>query len=134
MMVTITPEEFEAMQNRIAGKQTAKKVKNKYKAKKTDYRGHTYDSKKEAEYARGLDLAMKVQAEGAPLSWERQVKKNVRINDKHICYYILDFEVTYSDRVEYIDVKGYKKGCAYSMFRLKKKLVEAYHGIEIKEV
>jgi hypothetical protein len=47
---------------------------------------------------------------------------------------VVDFIVTYSDRVEYIDVKGYKKGCAYQMFRLKKKMVEAFHGIEIIEV
>ena len=133
-MVTITPEEYEAMQNRISGKQVAKKIKNKYNAKKTDYRGHTYDSKKEAEYARGLDLAMKVQAPGAPIEWKRQVKMPVKLNGKHICYYILDFEVTYEDRIEYVDVKGMRKGPAYSMFRLKKKLIEAYHEIEIKEV
>ena len=132
--MAISVEEFEAMQDRIKGKRAAKEVKNKYNAKKTDYRGHMYDSKKEAEYARGMDLAMKVGAEGAPVSWERQVKMPVRLNDKHICNYILDFKVTYSDRVEYIDVKGYKKGPAYSMFRLKKKLVEAYHEIIITEV
>lgn len=133
-MVSITPEELEAMQARIAGKNITKKVKNKYKAQKTDYRGHTYDSKKEAEYAKGLDLAMSSKHPDAPLNWERQIRMPVKINDKHICYYILDFKVTYRDRVEYIDVKGYKKGCAYQMFKLKKKLVEAYHGIEIKEV
>ncbi|MHA2039079.1 MAG: DUF1064 domain-containing protein [Promethearchaeota archaeon] len=133
-MVTITPEEYEAMKDRLEGKKSAKEVKNKYRAKKTDYRGHTYDSKKEADYAKGLDLAMQSGSELAPISWERQIKLNVRINDKHICYYVVDFIVTYSDRVEYIDVKGYKKGCAYQMFRLKKKMVEAFHGIEIIEV
>jgi hypothetical protein len=130
----ISMEEYEAMKGRIEGKQTAKKIKNKYKAKKTDYRGHTYDSKKEADYARGLDLLMQSKDPRAPLSWERQIKLKVSINDKHICYYIVDFVVKYDDRVEYIDVKGYKKGCAYQMFRLKKKMVEAFHGIEIKEV
>jgi hypothetical protein len=133
-MVTITPEEYEAMQDRISGKQVQKKARNKYNAKKTDYRGHTYDSKKEAEYARGLDLAMKVNAPGAPLEWERQVRMPVKLNGKHICYYILDFLVTYEDRVEHIDVKGMKSGPAYAMFKLKKKLIEAYHEIEIKEV
>jgi len=133
-MASISVEEYEAIMNRIDGKKAEKKPKNKYNAKKTSYNGHTYDSKKEAKYAQDLDLAMRLQADGAPLSWERQIRMPVKLNDKHICYYILDFKVTYSDRVEHIDVKGMKSGPAYAMFKLKKKLIEAYHGVEIIEV
>ena len=132
--MAISTEEYEAMMERIHGKKAAKKPKNKYNAKKTDYRGNSYDSKKEAHYAMSLDMAMKVQAPGAPLKWERQVRMPVELNGKHICYYILDFKVTYKDRVEHVDVKGMKSGPAYAMFRLKKKLIEAYHEVEIIEV
>lgn len=129
-IMKISVEEYEAMKDRVDGN---KKRKNKYNAKKTSYNGNNYDSKKEAKYAESLDLAMKYSVEGAPEKWERQIRMPVKINDKHICYYILDFKVYYKDRIEYIDVKGMKSGPAYQMFRLKKKLVEAYHGIEIIE-
>jgi len=133
-MANITPEEYESMMERVNGKKAAKAPKNKYNAKKTVYDGHKYDSKKEAKYAQDLDFAMRLGLEGAPTKWERQIRMPVKINDKHICYYILDFLVTYEDRIEHVDVKGMKSGPAYAMFRLKKKLIEAYHGVEIIEV
>ena len=101
--------------------------KNKYNATKTVYNGVKYDSKKEAKYAQELDLLLNY---GEVLKIERQVPFVIYINDKKICTYKLDFKVTYDDRVEYVDVKGYKT----SIYRLKKKMVEAYYGIEIKEV
>jgi len=37
------------------------------------------------------------------------------------------------DSVEYLDIKGYKKGGAYRMFQIKQALVFAVHGIKIIE-
>jgi hypothetical protein len=110
--------------------------KNKFNAKKTEYNGDMYDSKKEAEYARELDLAMHaVDEKDRVKRWERQLRFRVKIEGVYFTTYVLDFMVVYADnRVEYIDVKGYKKGPAYDLFKLKKKLVEYQYKIEIKEV
>lgn len=101
--------------------------RNKYNATKTVYNGIKYDSKKEAAYAKELDLLLNY---GEVLEIERQVPFVITINEKKICTYKLDFKVTYADRIEYVDVKGFKT----SIYRLKKKMVEAYYGIEITEV
>ena len=109
-------------------------TKNKYNAKRTKYRDVTYDSKKEAAYARKLDLLRMASGNDKVMRVDRQVPFQITVNDQKIAKYILDFKVTYKDRVEYIDVKGMKSGAAYQMFKLKKKLVEALYNIEIKEV
>lgn len=111
------------------------KVCNKYGASKTTYNGDVYDSKAEASYAQNLDLLMKAKSKADKVvSWERQLKYPIIVNDQKICDYYLDFKVTYADgRIEHVDVKGYKKGQAYAMFRLKKKLMLAVHSIDIIE-
>lgn len=110
--------------------------KNKYNAEKSEYDGGEYDSKKEALFARELDVLKKVQDDSKRvLKYERQVRFDILINGVLCFYYLLDFKVWYADgTIKYYDVKGYKKGCAYSLFRLKKKCVEAYYGIVIIEI
>lgn len=117
-------------------KQPAKKGYSKYGAKKTVYNDVKYDSKKEARYAETLDTLRNAKlSTDRVVAVERQIRYNVEINGCHICAYILDFKVTYADgRVEYVDVKGYRAGPAYTMFRLKAKLMVACHNITIKEV
>jgi hypothetical protein len=109
--------------------------KNKYKAIKSEYNGQVFHSKKEKNYAVKLDMLKKSSKESERvLEYRTQVKFPVEVEGNKICTYILDFVITYVDgRVEYVDVKGYKKGTAYSMFRVKKKLVEAIYGITILE-
>ena len=109
--------------------------RNKYgvspKSERT-YKGTVYASKLEMQYRQHLDLKIKA---NLVKSYTEQVPFRIVINDRKICVYKLDFEVHYTDgRVEYIDVKGMRKGAAYAMFRLKKKLVEAMFGVTIKEV
>lgn len=104
-------------------------MRNKYGAKKTEYNGIKYDSKKEAEFARKLDLTRK-SLNSNILDVERQVPFEIRLNGIKICKYILDFKVTYkTGEIDYIDVKGMKT----PVYRLKKKLVEAQYGIKITE-
>lgn len=105
---------------------------SKYRNKKTKYKGRTYHSIKEAEYARSLDYLKKAtDSKHKVLSYTTQVPFEIYINGKKICTYFADFAVTYADgRSEIVDVKGYKT----AMYRLKKKMVESYYKIKIIEV
>lgn len=106
--------------------------RSKYGNKKTEYNGFLFDSKKEAGYCCTLDMLKKaIDKEDKVISYEKQVPFQVVLNDKKICKYYADFKVTYGDgRIEIVDVKGVKT----SIYRLKKKLVEAQYGIKIVEV
>ena len=109
---------------------------NKFNAKKTLVGGIVFDSKKEGKYYSTLNLLRKARdSKDRVVDIELQKRYDIYINDKRICYYKLDFLVEYADgHIEYVDVKGLRKGAAYQIFRLKKKMVEAYYDIEITEV
>lgn len=109
---------------------------NKFGAKKTEYDGVLYDSKAEAVFARNLDLLrIAHKPEERVVTVERQVPFDFTHKGKKIFKYILDFKVFYGDGTyKHFDVKGYKKGAAYSLFSIKKKCIEAEYGIEILEV
>lgn len=96
-----------------------KYAKNKYNNTPQLYNGMRYDSKKEAEYAKQLDLRVKAKD---IKSWERQVKIDLRVNGKHITNYYVDFVITHNDKSrEYAEVKGFST----DLFRLKWVLFEA---------
>lgn len=109
---------------------------NKFHAKKINSEDGIFDSKKEYNYFLSLKLQMKaIHPEDRVEKIERQVRYDIDVNGKRICFYKLDFRTTYGDgTVRCVDVKGLKIGSAYQNFRLKKKLVEAIYGIEIIEV
>lgn len=108
---------------------------NKYQNIKATYNGVEYDSTKEADFAASLDAQKDDRGKNKVLKWQRQVKYSIDIDGQHICNYFLDFKVwRASGEINHYDIKGYKKGQAYSLFRLKKKLVEAIHKIKIEEV
>jgi len=108
-----------------------KSVTSKYKAIKTVYNGISYDSKAEAACAYRLDL---LKQEGTVKEWQRQITFKLVVNDELITSYRLDFLVTYSDDTkEYVDIKGYRKGAAYQIYTLKRKLMKAVYGIDIIE-
>lgn len=99
------------------------------------YQDTLYDSVKEADYSAKLDLLRKAE-DPAEKVVAKEIQKAYPISIKgKLCFkYLLDFKVTYADgHVEHIDVKGYKKGCTYALFRIKKKCVEAQYGIKILE-
>ena len=128
--------EDENLRRQIEEKTGNGKKRNKYGARRVEYNGVVYDSKKEAGFARMLDIL-----KGSPelkhkvVSYKTQIRYDLIANGISCGFYKLDFEVHYADgRVRHVDVKGYKKGCAYQMFRLKKKIVEAIYGIKIEEV
>lgn len=112
--------------------------KSKYNAKKAEFNGVTYDSKKEMNRHRELLLLEKA---GAITDLQRQVKFELipsqRINGRVVerpCSYVADFVYIQNGEKIVEDVKGYKKGTAYAVFTIKRKLLLYMHGIRIKEV
>lgn len=105
---------------------------NKYKNKKVAYDGLTFDSQK--EWRRYVFLKQLVK-ENKINSLSTQVPFEIIVNKKNICKYISDF--TYYDSISgkliVEDVKS-EMTRKLSTYRLKKRLVEAIHGIEIIEV
>lgn len=105
---------------------------SKYNSKKTLYDGVEFDSKKEAEFARTLDICKKAtKPSDRVLEVERQVPYEIYINGKKIFTYKADFKVLYADKsVKVFDVKGYRT----EVYKIKKKAVEAQYNIEIIEI
>lgn len=113
---------------------------NKFRAQKTVINGITFDSKKEAE--RYFDLCMLEKA-GEIKDLRRQVEyelipAHVKSNGKkeQKCTYVADFTYINNKTGGFVveDVKGLKKGAAYQVFVIKRKLMLDRYGIEIKEV
>ena len=114
---------------------------------------HVFDSKKEAaEYKRLAllqrageisNLQIQVQYELIPAKYEtypRYNKDGKRLKDgtrciEQNCCYIADFVYTDSEGNTVVeDVKGFKKGAAYGLYVIKRKLMLEKYGIQIKEV
>jgi len=112
-----------------------KSSRPKYGNVRSVYNGDVFDSKKEARYARDLDLKKHiVDPHERVVKYESQVKYKFVHNNVLICVYKLDFLVTYADgRIEYVDVKSVatKKDKVY---RIKKKMLKAFYDIDITEV
>lgn len=111
---------------------------SKYRAQRTTVDGHTFASKKEAKRYQELRLLEKA---GKIAGLELQPKFPIDIRNyhgglTHVSTYVADFRYRLGGVVNgltvYVveDVKGFKT----PVYRLKKKLVEAGYGIEIKEV
>ena len=102
-------------------------ARNKFGAIPTTYKGIKYHSKKEAEYAKKLDLLVKAKKIS---SWTRQIPYPLVVNGKKIANYIMDFEVVTNDGTrQLIEVKGYET----QVWKIKWKLIQALYtapGIE----
>lgn len=102
----------------------------KYGAIPTIYLGHRYASKKEAAYARDLELR---RTAGDVKFWEPHVTFSLDVGTTHVCNYIADFRFCLRDgTVHIVDVKG---GPLTAVFRLKMKLMKAlYPEIDVRIV
>lgn len=112
----------------IFPKSRKRKVKSKFKNKRTIMDNIEFPSKKEASrYVRLKCL----QNAGAIKGLELQKKYYFELNGLIIFHYRADFVYyCYERNMEIVeDVKGYKT----PLYRLKKKLIEAQHGITITE-
>ena len=109
-------------------RQHQKEVKRpKYNNRKTSIDGRTFDSKLEA--ARYVELK-RLQEGGIISGLQCQVPFALEINGNLICKYVCDFR--------YVDIDGRTvtedaKGMRTREYTLKKKLMKAIHGIEIRE-
>lgn len=124
---------------------------SKYKNSKVKTsEGLVFDSRK--EYLRFCELKM-MEASGVIIDLQRQVKyvlipaqrepdiigkRGGKIKGKLVereCSYIADFVYKTADGETIVeDVKGYKKGGAYAVFSIKRKLMLQLYNIRIKEV
>lgn len=124
---------------------------NKYRNIKTEIAGHKFDSRKEAKYAilyktwehegKISNLRMQVPYEIVPAVWEEETvqlktkEKTVRRCKQRASYYVADFVYTDNETGKEIvvDVKS-QITRNNAVYRLKKKMMYAFNGIEIKEV
>ena len=118
----------------INGKLVSSKPKSKFGNRKVEIDGFKFDSQKEANFYCKLKI---LKDSGEIADFDKQVKFDIRVNNIHIANYFLDFLVKKNDgTIDYIDIKGQdrysKKFIKTDVFQLKKKLVEAIYGIEIK--
>ncbi len=102
------------------------KKRNKYGAVRTTIDGITFHSKKEA--AR-YEVLRDMLRDGKITDLRLQVSHQITVNGFKVCRYISDFEYTEDGKPIVEDVKGR----ITDVYRLKKKLMAACLGIEIRE-
>lgn len=100
---------------------------SKYRNKKTEVDGVTFASKKEA--TRYLILKERLKA-GEIASLELQPKYPMVVGGVKVCVYVADFRYREGGESVTEDVKG----CKTAVYRIKKKLLKALHGIDVREV
>ena len=112
---------------------------HKYHNRKIIVDGEIFDSVKESSRYLQLKSLEKIKAIS---NLKRQVKYTIipaqkDENGKTIerqCVYIADFVYQQNGKTVVEDVKGYRGGCAYSVFTIKRKLMLYKYGIRVKEV
>ena len=125
----------------------------KYRNRKATYRGQQFDSKKEAEryiYLRQLerngvisDLQQQVKYVLIPAQYEptgelyqrgaRKGEPKMKLVERK-CSYVADFAYQKDGQTVVEDVKGYRDGGAYALFKIKRKLMLYVHGIKVIEI
>jgi len=123
--MNITSEEYKEILKKKP--HATKKKRGKFNNIHTFYDGKRFDSKKECE--RYKELKQKKVAD-----LKCQVKFPIEINKVKVCSYIADF--TYIDHKGNMVVEDVKSEVTRKLpvYRLKKKLMKAVYGVEIKEV
>lgn len=98
----------------------------KYGNRKTARDGHTFDSKREADRYAVLKL---MERAGEISGLELQPSFPIVVNGVRVCVYRADFRYLERGRIVVEDAKGFRTPA----YRLKRKLVQAQYGIEIRE-
>ncbi len=126
--------------------------KNKYFSQKVKVNGETFASTKEYKRCRELlllekagaitDLQKQVKFVLIPAQYEtferygkngKSLKDGKRLLEREVAY-IADFVYFENGEKVVEDTKGYKKGTAYDLFTIKRKLMLSVHGIRVREV
>jgi hypothetical protein len=100
---------------------------SKYKSIPTTLDGIRFASKREASHYATLKL---MQQAGAISDLKIQPRFPIEVNGVKICTYVADFEYYEKGQRFVVDVKGVKT----AVYRMKRLLMWAVHGIEITEV
>lgn len=104
----------------------------KYGNRRVEIDGIKFDSMKEARRWQELRL---LEQSGLIRDLRRQVPIKCDVNGEHICKYIADFMFEeLADVNEWLLVVEDAKGFKTDVYKLKKKLVAACTGIDIREV
>lgn len=122
--IDLNTNELICLCGKIAGKKSGKEtgVEKKYRNKTSVYNGYPYDSIKEAEEAKNLDLLLKA---GEIISWERQYPIEVYVNGEKMFRMKVDFLVNWKDGTKELrEVKGWITA-REPVYRLKRKLIDA---------
>ena len=101
----------------------------KYRNIKTVLDGIAFSSKREA--ARYMELKL-LERVGDIFELECQPRFTIKINGKLVCHYTADFRYKRGDAIVVEDVKS--RPTMTTSYRLKKRLMDAVHGIVINEV
>ncbi len=131
----MTPEAAALHQARVNGARLVeanpgeRARKSKYGNQKTFVDGMVFASKREADRYAELKLLLSA---GEISNLRMQPHLPCDVNGTHVCTYVADFAYTKSgdSRETFEDSKGHRT----ALFILKKKLVQACHGIEVLEV
>jgi len=104
---------------------------NKHKNIRTHVDGYSFASKAEARRYGELKLMEK---SGVISRLTVHPSFILSVNNVHFCNYYADFSYLENGKEVVEDVKGYRKGGAYQMFKLKQKLMLACYGIDVQVI
>lgn len=111
---------------------------NKFGAERTSAGKLTFDSRREAERWQELQI---LEHSGRICGLRRQAPYTLipsqKVGGKVIerpCRYVADFVYEKDGQTVVEDVKGCKRGAAYAVFAIKRKLMLYIHGIRVTEV
>jgi hypothetical protein len=106
--------------------------RSKFGNKVSFHAGRLFDSRKEADYARRLDMLKgAAKREDRVTEWEGQVRIPLVVNGHHVCDYYCDFRVDFADgRTEWHETKGFET----PVWRIKFKLFKALYPDRVLRV
>ena len=125
----MTQQEYDAHVSRRGAVARAKQPK--YRNVKVTVDGITFDSKREAHRWGELRIAEKA---GAIRFLRRQFTYAIVIDGVHVCSYVADFVYHEKRDGAWWEVVEDAKGMRTREYQIKKKLMRAVYGIEIREV
>lgn len=129
-MKQLSPSLRQQAIDKLGEKALAKFKKSKYGNRRTMVDGAVFDSAKEARRWQELVL---LERAGKITDLERQVAYSLEVNGVEICTYIADFRYRQGKKLIVEDVKGWKRGLAYRVFKMKSALMKALHRINVLE-
>ncbi len=137
----LSEQEYQSL---IKGRPIKDAKPTKYRNKKVEVDGILFDSKKEAHRYHELKLMAKV---GEIIDLQLQPKFPFDLNGVHICSYVGDFQYLVPDKTTsfngikglsplILHVEDVKSAVTRKLpaYRIKVKMMRAFHGIEVEEI